>query len=109
MGAAIGVPLATSVACGLACGTLGQAGDLFQSLLTAAADAIGCANEGQASLKVVADHIRSCSFLIADGVIDEVLGRFRATGSPPTFMEGLRVRGVTLPQDLFDPAGGGMA
>ena len=40
--------------------------DLFQSLLTAAADAIGCANEGQASLKVVADHIRSCSFLIAD-------------------------------------------
>ena len=42
--------------------------DLFQSLLNAAADAIGCANEGQASLKVVADHIRSCGFLIADGV-----------------------------------------
>ena len=49
--------------------------DLFQSLLTAAADAIGCANEGQASLKVVADHIRSCSFLIADGVLPSNEGR----------------------------------
>ncbi|MGO2287620.1 alanine--tRNA ligase [Pseudomonas lundensis] len=49
--------------------------DLFQSLLKAAADAIGCANEGQASLKVVADHIRSCSFLIADGVLPSNEGR----------------------------------
>ena len=49
--------------------------DLFQSLLTAAADAIGCANEGQASLKVVADHIRSCSFLIDDGVLPSNEGR----------------------------------
>ena len=49
--------------------------DLFQSLLTAAADAIGCANEGQASLKVVADHIRSCSFLIADSVLPSNEGR----------------------------------
>jgi pilus assembly protein CpaF len=36
----------------------------------------------------------------------KVLGRFRATGSPPTFMESLRVRGVLLPPNLFDPAGG---
>ncbi|WP_193072870.1 alanine--tRNA ligase [Pseudomonas sp. FME51] len=49
--------------------------DLFQSLLNAAAGAIGCANEGQASLKVVADHIRSCSFLIADGVLPSNEGR----------------------------------
>ena len=48
---------------------------MFQSLLKAAADAIGCANEGQASLKVVADHIRSCSFLIADGVLPSNEGR----------------------------------
>ncbi|PTU73235.1 alanine--tRNA ligase [Pseudomonas mangrovi] len=49
--------------------------DLFQSLLNAAAKAIGCANEAQASLKVVADHIRSCSFLIADGVTPSNEGR----------------------------------
>ena len=49
--------------------------DLFQSLLNASAKAIGCANEGQASLKVVADHIRSCSFLIADGVTPSNEGR----------------------------------
>ena len=49
--------------------------DLFQSLLNAAAAAIGCVNEGQASLKVVADHIRSCGFLIADGVLPSNEGR----------------------------------
>jgi alanyl-tRNA synthetase len=49
--------------------------DLFQSLLNAAAAAIGCKNAGQASLKVVADHIRSCSFLIADGVLPSNEGR----------------------------------
>lgn len=49
--------------------------DLFKSLLDAAAKAIGCANEGQASLKVVADHIRSCGFLIADGVLPSNEGR----------------------------------
>ncbi len=49
--------------------------DLFQNLLKSAAQAIGCANEGQASLKVVADHIRSCSFLIADGVLPSNEGR----------------------------------
>ncbi|MGK9064384.1 alanine--tRNA ligase [Stutzerimonas chloritidismutans] len=49
--------------------------DLFQSLLNASAEAIGCQNEGQASLKVVADHIRSCGFLIADGVTPSNEGR----------------------------------
>ena len=49
--------------------------DLFQSLLSASAQAIGCANNGDASLKVVADHIRSCSFLIADGITPSNEGR----------------------------------
>jgi alanyl-tRNA synthetase len=49
--------------------------DLFQTLLAAAAEAVGCNNEGQASLKVLADHIRSCSFLIADGVTPSNEGR----------------------------------
>ncbi|MGE8465138.1 MAG: alanine--tRNA ligase [Pseudomonas putida] len=49
--------------------------DLFQNLLSAAAKAIGCSNDNQASLKVVADHIRSCGFLIADGVLPSNEGR----------------------------------
>ena len=49
--------------------------DLFQSLLNASAKAIGCTNDAQASLKVVADHIRSCGFLIADGVLPSNEGR----------------------------------
>ncbi|MFJ4144382.1 alanine--tRNA ligase [Pseudomonas sp. NPDC089734] len=49
--------------------------DLFQSLLAASAQAIGCSNDNQASLKVVADHIRSCGFLIADGVLPSNEGR----------------------------------
>ncbi|MEH6800096.1 MAG: alanine--tRNA ligase [Halopseudomonas sabulinigri] len=49
--------------------------DLFQSLLEASAKAIGCEQDNAASLKVVADHIRSCSFLIADGVLPSNEGR----------------------------------
>ncbi len=49
--------------------------DLFQQLLAASAEAIGCANDDAPSLKVVADHIRSCSFLIADGVLPSNEGR----------------------------------
>ncbi|MDM1696566.1 alanine--tRNA ligase [Thiopseudomonas alkaliphila] len=49
--------------------------DLFQNLLAACAQAIGCANDDAPSLKVVADHIRSCSFLIADGVLPSNDGR----------------------------------
>jgi alanyl-tRNA synthetase len=49
--------------------------DLFQSLLAASAQAIGCANQEQPSLKVVADHIRSTGFLIADGVLPSNEGR----------------------------------
>ncbi|MGI9283825.1 MAG: alanine--tRNA ligase [Pseudomonadales bacterium] len=49
--------------------------DLFQSLLRAAAAATGAGDIGDASLKVIADHIRSCAFLIADGVIPGNEGR----------------------------------
>ncbi|GAB7532850.1 alanine--tRNA ligase [Pseudomonas sp. 3A(2025)] len=49
--------------------------DLFQNLLAGSAQAIGCSNDAQASLKVVADHIRSCGFLIADGVLPSNEGR----------------------------------
>jgi alanyl-tRNA synthetase len=49
--------------------------DLFQRLLEASAQAIGCDNSADASLKVVADHIRSCSFLIADGITPSNEGR----------------------------------
>ncbi|OHC71538.1 MAG: alanine--tRNA ligase [Rhodocyclales bacterium GWA2_65_20] len=49
--------------------------DLFQALLKAAARATNCADLDSPSLKVLADHIRACSFLIADGVIPGNEGR----------------------------------
>ncbi|MFE1616768.1 alanine--tRNA ligase, partial [Acinetobacter baumannii] len=47
----------------------------FQHLLKAAANIIGIEDEGQPSLRVVADHARSCCFLIADGVNPSNEGR----------------------------------
>ena len=49
--------------------------DLFQSLIKAAARATGTGNLADNSLKVIADHIRACSFLITDGVIPGSEGR----------------------------------
>jgi alanyl-tRNA synthetase len=49
--------------------------DLFQSLIRAAARETGCADLNDNSLKVIADHIRACSFLIVDGVIPGSAGR----------------------------------
>ncbi|MGZ0020061.1 alanine--tRNA ligase [Nitrosomonas sp. wSCUT-2] len=49
--------------------------DLFQSLIKAAARATGTSNLADNSLKVIADHIRACSFLITDGVIPGSEGR----------------------------------
>ncbi len=49
--------------------------DLFQSLLKAAADLAGTSNLDQSSLRVIADHIRSCAFLVADGVMPSNEGR----------------------------------
>ena len=50
--------------------------DLFQDLLKAVARETGVAfSMEEPSLKVIADHIRSCSFLIADGVLPSNEGR----------------------------------
>ena len=49
--------------------------DLFQALIKAAARETHCADMDSPSLKVLADHIRACSFLIADGVIPGNEGR----------------------------------
>ncbi len=49
--------------------------DLFQSLIKAAARATNTQNLADNSLKVIADHIRACSFLITDGVIPGSEGR----------------------------------
>ena len=50
--------------------------DLFQDLLKAVARETGASfSMEEPSLKVIADHIRSCSFLIADGVLPSNEGR----------------------------------
>jgi len=49
--------------------------DLFQDLIKAAARETGTQNLGDNSLKVIADHIRACAFLIVDGVIPGNEGR----------------------------------
>jgi alanyl-tRNA synthetase len=49
--------------------------DLFQKLIAAAARETSDADMNSPSLKVLADHIRACSFLIADGVIPGNEGR----------------------------------
>lgn len=49
--------------------------DLFQHLIAAAARETGVKDLENNSLKVIADHIRACSFLIVDGVIPSNEGR----------------------------------
>jgi len=49
--------------------------DIFQGLIAAAARETGCADLGDASLKVIADHIRATAFLVSDGVIPSNEGR----------------------------------
>ena len=49
--------------------------DLFQALIAAAARETSGADMDSPSLRVLADHIRACSFLIADGVIPGNEGR----------------------------------
>ncbi|WP_162045554.1 alanine--tRNA ligase [Vibrio taketomensis] len=49
--------------------------DVFQTLIKAAAEVTGCEDLSNQSLRVIADHIRSCSFLIVDGVMPSNEGR----------------------------------
>jgi len=49
--------------------------DLFQALLKAAGELTGCTDMENKSLRVIADHIRSTSFLIVDGVLPSNEGR----------------------------------
>jgi alanyl-tRNA synthetase len=49
--------------------------DLFQGLIAAAASVTNAQDLNDKSLRVVADHIRSCAFLISDGVMPSNEGR----------------------------------
>ncbi|MES2771583.1 MAG: alanine--tRNA ligase [Pseudomonadota bacterium] len=49
--------------------------DLFLPLIAAAARETGCTDLASPSLKVLADHVRACTFLIVDGVIASNEGR----------------------------------
>ncbi len=49
--------------------------DLFQALIKQAAEIVGATDLEHKSLRVIADHIRSCSFLVCDGVMPSNEGR----------------------------------
>ncbi len=49
--------------------------DLFKALISAAAEITATSNLEDKSLRVIADHIRSCAFLIVDGVLPSNEGR----------------------------------
>ncbi|OQK16061.1 alanine--tRNA ligase [Methyloprofundus sedimenti] len=49
--------------------------DLFQKLLTTGAELAGIQDLTESSLRVIADHIRSCAFLVVDGVLPSNEGR----------------------------------
>ncbi|MBX5461694.1 MAG: alanine--tRNA ligase [Steroidobacteraceae bacterium] len=49
--------------------------DLFQGLIRAAAELAGTSDLNSSSLRVIADHIRACTFLVLDGVVPSNEGR----------------------------------
>ena len=49
--------------------------DLFRNLIRRAAELTGAEDQSDKSLRVIADHIRSCAFLIVDGVLPSNEGR----------------------------------
>ena len=49
--------------------------DQFKALVSAAAELTGTEDRNNKSLRVIADHVRACAFLIADGVLPSNEGR----------------------------------
>lgn len=49
--------------------------DLFQALIVAIRELSGCGDDALTSQRVVADHIRSCAFIVTDGVVPSNEGR----------------------------------
>ena len=49
--------------------------DIFQRLISAAAELTGTTDLANQSLRVIADHIRACAFLVVDGVLPSNEGR----------------------------------
>jgi alanyl-tRNA synthetase len=49
--------------------------DLFKNIIRAAADLAGTKDLSSGSLRVIADHIRACTFLVIDGVVPSNEGR----------------------------------
>jgi alanyl-tRNA synthetase len=49
--------------------------DLFRHLIAAAAELTGTTDHDNSSLRVIADHIRACAFLVTDGVMPSNEGR----------------------------------
>ena len=49
--------------------------DIFKTLIAKTAEVVGTTDLSNKSLRVIADHIRSCAYLIADGVIPSNEGR----------------------------------
>ncbi|HLT91467.1 MAG TPA: alanine--tRNA ligase [Woeseiaceae bacterium] len=49
--------------------------DLFRNLIAATTEILGVPNDGSSSLRVIADHIRACAFLVTDGVLPGNEGR----------------------------------
>jgi len=49
--------------------------DIFKALITDTANLLDCDDIEHKSLRVISDHIRSCSFLIVDGVVPSNEGR----------------------------------
>lgn len=49
--------------------------DMFRALLQATMEATGSTDSDSKSLRVIADHIRSCSFLVVDGIVPSNEGR----------------------------------
>ena len=63
--------------------------DLFQNLLKVAAEIAGTTDLTNSSLRVIADHIRSCAFMVVDGVLPSNEGRgyvFKAHHSSAQFV-----------------------